>query len=185
MARSLYDHREAIVAALRPLMPERVEVASHHGPFELAEIVRNSFPAPCVRVALLGYTDDDAARTHGMADFAAYIITKDGKAMSRDQMNLVLGGLLVAIYKTNALITGTDARAPEKPVYRNRYSSPTGGAGLTLGVVTWSQWLALAEAETNGAQPADFTLLHVDYDFAPADEAIDNQQDVTISQESP
>lgn len=181
MGRNLYEHREAIVAALKPLLPARVAVESHHGPFDLQELVRTSFPAPCVRIALLGYTDDDADQPHGVAEFAAYIVTKDGKEMSRDQMNLVLGGALVAICKTNALVTGADARMPAKPVYRNRYSSPVGGTGLTLGVVTWSQWLGLTSIETEPS-PEDFKLLHVDYDFADADPL---EQDITISQESP
>ena len=131
MARSLYEHREAIVAALRTAMPPRVEVDSHHGRFDLRELERYSVKAPCVRVALLGLEDDDATQPQGACSLAAYIITKDGRAMQRDRMNLELGDLLIRLCKTDLLVVCNEMLAPFVS-YANQYSSPAAEAGVTL-----------------------------------------------------
>lgn len=178
MGLSLDQHRAAIIATLKALMPDRVKADGHRGRFDLAELDRYAASAPCIRLALLEFQDRDGSLPGGTARFEAYIITKDGRDHTADEYNLVLGSLLVAICK-GQLLCSDDASSPGKPRYLNLYNSASGDRGLVLGSVSWTQQLELAMA-ASPSQPEDFLTLHADFDFTPADGVIDGAQDINL-----
>ena len=136
--------RAAVVASLQASLGAAVDVDSHGGTFDLAEVERFATKAPAVRVAIVG-----AGRASRWSDgrwkipacFTAVIITRDaapgGAKIPRDVAALLLASAVELAVASNrfgleGVFQPTDVEA------RSEYSGPVDTLGVALWQVTWT-----------------------------------------------
>ncbi|MGO4872747.1 MAG: hypothetical protein ACLPGW_19445 [Roseiarcus sp.] len=154
-ASDLLALRGGVVASLQAKLGASVDVDSHGGTFDLAEIKRFATLAPAVRVAIVG-----AGRASRFADgrwrvpvrFAAVIVTRDAaptgaQKVPRDAAALLLASAIeLAIASNRFGFEGVNQ--PEDVEARSEYSGPLDNLGVALWQVTWTSGVLLgAEGE--------------------------------------
>jgi hypothetical protein len=136
--------RAAVVASLQAKLGAAVNVDSHGGAFDLAEVKRFATLAPAVRVAIVG-----AGRAARFADgrwkvpvrFAAVVFTRDaasgGGKTARDSAALLLATAIELALASNRFgLEGVFQ--PEDVEARCEYSGPLDTIGVALWQATWS-----------------------------------------------
>jgi hypothetical protein len=136
--------RAAVVASLKARLGTSVDVDSHGGVFDLAEVKRFATKAPAVRVAIVG-----AGRASRWSDgrwkipvrFAAVVFTRDaapgGAKLPRDAAALLLASAVeLAIASNRFGLEGVFQ--PEEVEARSEYSGPVEEVGVALWQVTWT-----------------------------------------------
>lgn len=179
---SLSQFRDAVVAALTAAIPQ-VDIATHGGTFDDAELGRFATKAPAIRVALVGvgkvgqYGD---GRLSLPVNVAAVAVTKDsmsdGKKIERDLAGLGLTQAIeLAVFGNRFGFEGIGR--PADLVSRNEYSGKLDTTGISLWQVTWTSNLLLGDQVSdaiaalsalwiNGVGPASGDEILTD--FAPA-----------------
>jgi len=145
--------RDAVVASLKVKLGSTVDVDSHGGTFDTAEVKRFATKAPAVRVAITG-----VGRTSRYADgrlklpvrFAAVVFTRDtatgGDKIPRDTAALLLATAVELAVGGNrfgceGVFQPTDLEA------RSEYSGPVDTLGVALWQVTWTSDALIGEPE--------------------------------------
>lgn len=170
---------DAIAAGMPAGLLRKVEVVSHPGRFELAEIERYAAKAPSIRVALISATDREQSEAIVDVELAAYVLTKNGKGGLADAQGLMLGTLVISRLRAPLAFESPTATAPRAVVCRNLYNSQVGEEGIALHAVTWKQTLTLPDV-CGEASLADFATLFQEIDLAPAGGAIDAADQIQL-----
>jgi hypothetical protein len=152
--------RAAIVATLKTKLGDGVDVDSHGGTFDLAEVKRFATKAPAVRVAIVGvgrasrYAD---GRLRVPVRLAAVVFTRDaasgGDKIPRDTAALLLATAVELAVGGNrfgleGVFQPTDLEA------RSEYSGPVDNLGVALWQVTWTSDALIGDPE----QPPDTAI---------------------------
>ena len=150
-ASSLSNVRAAVLASLRALIPG-VDIETHGGTFDEAQIKIFASKAPAIRVAILGVGQ---VRLYGDGEvrvpinFTAVCVARDGmsdgKPVLRDEQALYLANAVVLAMQGNRF--GLDGVfRPEELSARNLYSGTGFGTGLALFEVTWTSPVLLGSS---------------------------------------
>ena len=140
---------DRIVAAVAAEVSAGVTVKRIGGAFDATEIRRHVTVAPAVLVACLGLSEYSRRSMHGWAakaDFAAYILTRDTPAETRDRSALTLAAeTLQQVVRANwgdpTSFGLPDAQGTEAS---NLYSGDIDSIAVALWAVTWRQNLYLS-----------------------------------------
>lgn len=148
---ALVDLRDAVVAALAAVLPG-VDVATHGGTFDQAELERFATLAPAVRVCIVGvgaaslYAD---GRWRLPAHFAAVVVARDkieaGVKIQRDLAALGLAcAVEIAVAGNRFGLEGVFR--PEDLTAKSEYSGSLDKTGVALWQVTWSSGVLVGAA---------------------------------------
>jgi hypothetical protein len=156
---SLAQFRDAVVATLQAAIPN-VDIATHGGTFDDAELGRFATKAPAIRVAIVGVGKHERfgdGRILLPVNFAAVAVTKDsmadGKKIERDRAGLGLTQAIeLTVFGNRFGLEGV--KQPSDIHGRNEYSGQLDKTGISLWQVTWTSGLLIGQAgvpEQNGA----------------------------------
>lgn len=147
---NLLEARTAICTSISSVVPERVGVKPHPGRFDLAEVLDYAEQAPCIRVALLSAGDQQQALPSNDLEFAAYILTKTGKAgLAGDQLLALTSVLLARLEAFGAPLGSEECGSATQVIFRNLYQTDQGEEGIALGAVSWRQIVPLTPFATD------------------------------------
>ena len=177
LATDLAQLRDAVVAALKTKIPN-VDIDTHGGTFDEAELKRYAAFAPAIRVAIVGcgkgYRWSDG-RWAIPVQFAAVCIAGDTpsadrtKIVNRDTAALLLATAIELAVQGNRFgLSGV--RQPENLMARNEYSGPVDKASVAIWQITWSSDALLGES-VDESIAAILTLLAVEGDATPLAQA--------------
>ena len=151
-AESLEHFRAAVLASFREKIPG-VDIDTHGGTFDEAEVKIFATKAPAIRLAIVGTGE---LRRYGDGEiivpinFAAACIARDGikdeKPIRRDEQALYLANAAqMAVYGNRFKLDGVFQ--PEELRARNEYSGTAFGYGVALFQVTWTSPVLLGKVE--------------------------------------
>jgi len=152
--------RAAVVASLKRKLGSTINVDSHGGTFDLAEVKRFATLAPAVRVAIVGvgkasrYAD---GRLKLPIRFAAVVFTRDtatdGEKIPRDTAALLLATAVeLAVGGNRFGLEGVFQ--PTNLEAHSEYSGPVDTLGVALWQVTWTSDALIGDPE----QPPDTAI---------------------------
>jgi hypothetical protein len=147
---SFVQFREAVTAALKAAIPN-VDIATHGGTFDDAELARFATKAPAIRVAITGVGKHEQfgdGRIVFPVNFAAVAVAKDaiadGKKIERDLAGLGLAQAIeLTVFGNRFGLEGVSR--PSDLHGRNEYSGPLDKTGISLWQVTWTSNLLLGD----------------------------------------
>ncbi|WP_288230812.1 hypothetical protein [uncultured Desulfovibrio sp.] len=134
------DFRAAVVADLKAKLPPVVDVDTHSGRIDKAELERLCLASPAVRVALLGV---DGLESKGGAPYApfglaAFVVTGTGnQGEPAEEGALSLLGAVLDVLEGNRF--GCDVEKPTSVRAENLCSGDLDAGHTALWAVTWKQ----------------------------------------------
>lgn len=148
---SLMQFRDAIVTVLKAAIPN-VDIATHGGTFDDAELARFATKAPAIRVAIVGVGKHEQygdGRVLLPVRVAAVAVAKDaiadGKKIERDFAGLGLTQAVeLTVFGNRFGLEGV--KRPADLDSRNEYSGPLDKTGISLWQTTWTSGLLIGQA---------------------------------------
>jgi hypothetical protein len=147
---SFTQFRAAVADALKAAIPN-VDIATHGGTFDDAELARFATKAPAIRVAIAGVGKHEQfgdGRIVFPVNFAAVAVAKDsmseGKKIERDLAGLGLAQAIeLTVFGNRFGLEGVGR--PSDLHGRNEYSGKLDQTGISLWQVTWTSNLLLGD----------------------------------------
>lgn len=173
----LFEHREAIVKALKALLPARVEVIGIAGRFTADELEHTSMQAPAVMVSLLGGLPwESSSKLYSTLNVAAYVLTKNGRGGRAGDAGLILVNQVLSAVNEGRL--SEHAQTPTALRWDNLFNSSFRQDGVWLGVAGWRQVAELTRLADDAL--AEFLTLHATFDLAPVDGVADAENLISV-----
>lgn len=132
---------DLIAGEIKLIFPDLRQCEGMAGPFNLEDLKATGVKAPAVLVSMLGLRQDKtfsgAVQSYVM-DMAAYVVTKDGLGLPRDDAAAnICQGLLALI--PDEIWGQADLGAAEKIAARSLVTRAVKKSSASLWAVTWSQ----------------------------------------------
>lgn len=178
---SLLAARTAIVSAIDTAIPSLREVKAHDGRFDLAELKRWAAVAPCVRVAALAVPrfGMQGRQPYAVVRWGAFLVCAGAPAtpLSRGAQALTYAAELMSLIP-GRVWSLSGAQAPDGMSAQNLFSAEIDRHGVSLWAFQWTQQIDIALL--SAAELEDLLTVHLDWDLAVADDAIDAEDDIEL-----
>lgn len=148
---------DLIADEIKLIFPDLRQCNGMAGPFNIEELKAKGIKAPAVLVSMLGLRQDKtfsgAVQSYAM-DMAAYVVTKDGLGLPRDDAAAnICQGLLALIPDKDWGESNLDAA--QKVAARSLVTSAVKKMTTSLWAVTWSQPVVFRGEDFAGPQPIE------------------------------
>lgn len=139
--------QDAQVTAAKKLLPDLRTCRKHAGRISIEELAALSVASPALLISFLGTDKVEENGTEEMiapCRFAAYVVTEDGKGLSRDTagkniVEALLGWIPNQRFGASLLDPPVSCQTPEQVAGTNLYDGAVRGKAVALWAVSWLQ----------------------------------------------
>lgn len=179
---TLVDFQAAVrdgLAADPRLVELRAHVSAHGGEFTIEALTRYAKQAPAVVIGLLrADTENVGGGLIATVTVGVAVLAKDAPGVTRHDQALNLADATMRALRGRFWRDSLTLSAPKEIASKNLYAPKLDGLGVAMWAIAFDQELELTDTDPS----VPLAWVHLDWDVAPSDGAIDAQDDIRPAQ---